>query len=144
MLEGLLHVAIVSAVIMLSIAIHYEFLDRLNRAMIRIDAKPRARIIGGVAAAIIAHSAEISVFAAGYYIFAELLGHGALTGNFNGSLADYMYFSYSTFTTVGFGDIAPTGAVRWLVGIESLTGFVLITWTASFLYLEMSRFWVSR
>jgi hypothetical protein len=26
-------------------------------------------------------------------------------------------------------------------GIESLTGLVLITWTASFSYLSMERFW---
>jgi len=25
--------------------------------------------------------------------------------------------------------------------MEALTGFVLITWTASFLYLEMNRLW---
>ncbi|HHO59743.1 MAG TPA: two pore domain potassium channel family protein, partial [Thiotrichales bacterium] len=29
----------------------------------------------------------------------------------------------------------------YLTGIESLTGLVLITWTASFLYYEMQRYW---
>ncbi|MGD8933935.1 MAG: two pore domain potassium channel family protein, partial [Gammaproteobacteria bacterium] len=28
-----------------------------------------------------------------------------------------------------------------LVGMESLTGLLLITWTASFLYYEMQRYW---
>jgi hypothetical protein len=31
-----------------------------------------------------------------------------------------------------------------LTGIESLTGLVLITWTASFLFVEMQRFWDSK
>jgi hypothetical protein len=56
-------------------------------------------------------------------------------------LADYLYFSYAAFTTVGFGDIVATGPMRLLAGMEALTGFVLITWTASYLYIEMSRTW---
>jgi hypothetical protein len=31
-----------------------------------------------------------------------------------------------------------------LTGLESLTGLVLITWTASFLYYEMQRYWNAR
>ena len=31
--------------------------------------------------------------------------------------------------------------LRYLTGLESLTGLVLITWSASFLYLEMTRYW---
>jgi hypothetical protein len=58
-----------------------------------------------------------------------------------GALADYLYFSYAAFTTVGFGDIVATGPMRLLAGMEALTGFVLITWTASYLYIEMSRTW---
>ena len=36
---------------------------------------------------------------------------------------------------------APLGPVRFLSGTEALTGFVMITWSASFTYLEMERFW---
>jgi hypothetical protein len=54
---------------------------------------------------------------------------------------DCVYFSFTTFTTLGFGDIAPMGDIRYLTGTESLTGLVLITWTASFLYVEMRKFW---
>ena len=32
-------------------------------------------------------------------------------------------------------------ALRYLTGLESLTGLVLITWSASFLYLEIIRYW---
>jgi hypothetical protein len=31
--------------------------------------------------------------------------------------------------------------MRFLIGTESLTGFVLITWSASFTCLEMEQFW---
>jgi len=52
-----------------------------------------------------------------------------------------VYFSAVTYSTVGFGDVIPTGPLRFLVGTEALTGFVLITWSASFTYLEMQRYW---
>jgi hypothetical protein len=54
---------------------------------------------------------------------------------------DAVYLSAETFTTVGFGDLAPRGAIRFLAGTEALTGFILITWSASFLYLEMEQYW---
>jgi hypothetical protein len=31
--------------------------------------------------------------------------------------------------------------LRFLVGLESLTGLVLITWSASFLFFELQRHW---
>ena len=68
-------------------------------------------------------------------------GFGTLEGYFEGSIADHLYFSFTAFTTVGFGDIAPTGPLRLLAGMEAFTGFVPITWTASYLYLEMTRLW---
>ena len=49
-----------------------------------------------------------------------------------------------TYTTVGFGDVVPVGPIRFLSGMEALTGFVMIGWTASFTYLEMERFWRGR
>jgi hypothetical protein len=56
-------------------------------------------------------------------------------------LLDSVYFSAVCYTTLGLGDIVPTGAIRFLVGTESLTGFVLITWSASFTFVEMERYW---
>jgi hypothetical protein len=62
-------------------------------------------------------------------------------GNHNGSLMDSVYFSFTTYSSLGFGDVEPIGDIRFLVGLEALTGLVLIAWTASFMYLEMSRYW---
>lgn len=49
--------------------------------------------------------------------------------------------SAMTYTTVGFGDVAPIGPIHFLAGTMSLTGFVLITWSAPFNFMEMERFW---
>ncbi|WP_170401245.1 potassium channel family protein [Ruegeria arenilitoris] len=40
--------------------------------------------------------------------------------------ADVLYFSYVTFTTVGYGDMAPVGLCRALAAAEAVTGYVLL------------------
>jgi len=68
-------------------------------------------------------------------------GWGRLNGNFNGTMMDSAYFSFTVFSTVGFGDIELVGDLRYLTGMESLTSLVLITWSASYLFFEMQRHW---
>ena len=55
-------------------------------------------------------------------------------------LFDFIYFAAVTFTTVGFG-IWYRSARSGSSGTEVLTGFVLLTSSASFTYFEMQRFW---
>ena len=68
-------------------------------------------------------------------------GFGDLAGSFNGSLVDSIYFSFTNYTTVGYGDIALQGSLRFLAGVEAITGLSLITWSASFMFMEMTQFW---
>lgn len=128
-------------VIALAVVIHYEFLYRITVIMPRLNIRHRFRIVLGVFLALTAHAAEVWIFGISYYFMNKSETWGDLTGNFDGSLLDCVYFSFTIFTTLGFGDIVPIGDLRFLTGLESLTGLVLITWTASFLYLEMSRYW---
>ena len=128
-------------IIALAVLIHYEFLYRISALIPKMKIKHRYRIVFGVFGALVAHSLEILLFACAYYSLPQYEGWGHLEGNFNGSLVDAIYFSYTTFTTLGVGDIVPHGQIRHLAGLESLTGLLLITWTASFLYYEMQRYW---
>lgn len=130
--------------ITLVVAIHYEFLYQVSLLIPRLCTRHRPRILLGIFTALIAHSLEIWLFGIGYYIehHSQTLGH--LQGNFDGSLLDAAYFSFTTYTTLGFGDIEPNGMLRYTVGMEALTGLVLITWTASFLFVEMQRYWNDR
>ena len=133
-----------SLVVVLAVIIHYEFLFRLTLLVPKLRIKHRFRIVLGVGGALLAHAVEVWIFAFAYYFMHRIEGWGRLQGNFDGSLLDCVYFSFTTFTTLGFGDIQPMGHLRYLTGIESLTGLVLITWTASFLFVEMQRYWNSR
>ncbi|MEP0201181.1 MAG: potassium channel family protein [Halioglobus sp.] len=128
-------------VIAIVVVIHYEFLFRFTKLMPVMQIRHRFRIVIGVFAALTAHAAEVWIFAASFYLMHHSETWGTLEGNFSGSLLDCVYFSFTTYTTLGTGDIEPLGDLRYLTGLESLTGLVLITWTASFLYLEMTRYW---
>jgi hypothetical protein len=128
-------------IIALAVMIHYEFLYRLTLLMPKLHIRHRFRIVLGVFTALGAHAVEVWMFGISYFLMNRAKNWGHLQGNFDGSLMDCVYFSFTSYTTLGFGDIAPHGDMRFLVGLESLTGLVLITWTASFLYLEMTRYW---
>lgn len=130
-----------SFVVALAVGLHYEFLYQLTKFLPRLRIRHRFRIVIGVFASLIAHAVQVWIFAVAYYYMHRGEDWGQLGGAFNGSLTDAAYFSFTTYTTLGYGDIEPTGHLRFLAGIESLTGLVLITWTASFLYLEMRKDW---
>ncbi|MEQ9396280.1 ion channel [Haliea sp.] len=137
-----MQVLLVNALIVaLVVMIHYEALHWLTRYLPRLPVVHRARIAIGVLGALMAHAVEVWIFALTYYVLITWLKWGSLGGNFDGTILDCVYFSFTVFSTLGFGDIFPEGEIRYLVGIESLTGLVLITWTASFLYYEMQRNW---
>ncbi|NQY26795.1 MAG: two pore domain potassium channel family protein [Piscirickettsiaceae bacterium] len=133
-----------SILVSLTVIIHYEVLYQLAKQLPSVSIPPRYRVLAGVFIIIFAHVFEIWLFAIGYYLMINTDGLGGLSGNFNQSLLDCSYFSFTTYTTVGFGDIEPSGHIRFLTGLESLTGLVLITWSASFLFLEMQKYWPKR
>lgn len=133
-----------SLVVALAVIVHYEFLYHVTLYIPKMRIRHRYRIVFGVVGALTAHAIEIWIFAIAYYFMHQADSWGELTGNFNGSLMDCAYFSFTVFSTLGFGDIEPIGNLRYLTGIESLTGLVLITWSASFLYFEMQRHWNTR
>ncbi len=119
---------------------HYLFLAHLKRGA-RLALKfPQIRLGYGVIVSLVTHFIEVALFASAYKVSIES-DFGTLEGNFQVSIADHLYFSYAAFTTVGFSDIVPTRPLRLLAGMEALTSFVLITWTASYLYFEMTQLW---
>ncbi len=128
-------------VVMIVVGFHYEALHQLSRLMPLIPLKARPKIVLGVCWGLVAHAVEIWVFAAAYYIAITYLNYGQLGGGSVKTLMDCAYYSFTVFTTLGFGDITPDGHLRFLTGLESLTGLVLITWSASYFYLEMQKNW---
>ncbi len=127
-------------VIVLIVALHYEVLTYLARAHIQSSWPSRLVLPIGVLVVIFTHVVEIWMFAFLYYVLFLLGGVGDIVGEFDYTLRDCAYFSFVNYTSLGYGDIVPTGNVRFVAGSEALTGLVLIAWTASFAYLQMRQF----
>jgi len=134
---------VVGAVLIVSacVVLHYEALNACNRYLPVLSQRRRRRVLILIFAVLLTHVAEIWLFGIGYFVLVQRWGIGALTGLTTFDLPDYVYFSAITYTTVGFGDAVPVGAIRFLAGMEALTGFVMITWSASYTFLEMQRDW---
>ena len=102
---------------------------------------PRQRILVVIFAAFVAHIVEITLYAASYMALVHMLDAGNIAGQTPTTFYDYFYYSMVTYTTLGIGDLYPLEGLRLLTGMESLVGLMMITWTASFTYLAMEKFW---
>ena len=121
--------------------LHYELLRALNARLPTLSVPRRAKLVVVILSAFVAHAAEMALYGFTLYALVAWLGAGGLTGATGFSLANCLYFSAETYTTLGFGDLTPTGPVRLLAGVEALNGLLLIGWSASFTYISMEKFW---
>ena len=87
------------------------------------------------------HIAEVVIWGFAYWFGDIIVNIGSFGGGRAVSFLDYLYFSVETYTSLGYGDIYPTGALRLLAGIECLDGLLLLGWSASFTFLQMQRYW---
>lgn len=121
--------------------VHYEVLRGLNFGLPRLRGPSRTKLLAVILAAFVAHATEIALYGGALYILVQWLHAGRLAGVAGFSLVNCMYFSAETYTSLGFGDLTPTGPLRLLAGVETLNGLLLIGWSASFTYISMERFW---
>ena len=127
--------------VVIAVLLHYESLWLISRQIEQSHKPHRQRILGMAFGVLLTHVAEIWLFGMTGWWLTELNDIGALRGYDSFNLLDYIFFSAVTYTTVGYGDIYATGPVRFLYGTLALTGFVLITWSASFTFIEMQKHW---
>jgi hypothetical protein len=69
------------------------------------------------------HAVEITAYA---ILYTRL-------GQFPGDFETALYFSASTFTTLGYGDVIPAIDHRLLAGVEGVMGLILIGWSTAIL-----------
>lgn len=74
------------------------------------------------------HAIQIWMYAGVYYLLGEF-----------STWESALYFSTSTFTTVGFGDVYLDEDWRLFSAIESANGFLLIGWSTAFLVSVTQR-----
>ena len=110
------------------LSFHFADVDDLYRL-------PRSLriVISTIIVLTILHTLQIIVWALAYlYLLPE---------NVLDSYEEATYFSFVTFTTLGYGDITLAGAWRILSGIEALNGVLLLGWSTALLFTVVQRTW---
>jgi hypothetical protein len=123
------------------ILIHFETLNLISIYLPSLPIPHSLWIVVIIFGVFLGHIVEIALFAFAYYVFDNFLHFGGFTDTFEPNLLNYFYFSIVSFSTLGLSSFQPTGALKIIAGLEALTGFLLITWSASFGYTAMKDFW---
>lgn len=131
--------------VLATIGLHYELMKVVSDSMVPWALKrfhDRRAMMLMIVMLMFGHIVEIWIFAfAMMGVLAAAPDWGSLTGSFNGSLHAFVYFSAVTYTSLGYGDIAPQGVMRSIAVSESLVGLLMLAWSASFTYLKMEQIW---
>ncbi len=138
--EHLLVGVLAGLIVLTCVTVHYEALRLLGRT-VGVHAHRRVGVLLVMLGLLVAHALEIWVFALGYMLVDWAPDMGSIAGIEAPDVIDYMYLSAMVYSTVGFGEIYPVGAMRMLSAAEALSGLSLITWSASFTFLAMLKFW---
>ncbi len=127
--------------VVLCVVLHYESLRMISAWLPTPKHQHRRRVIFLILCLLIVHIAEIWIFGVTYFALLSYGDFGELVGIEEVSIFHCVYYSATIFTTVGFGDIVPLGAIRFLTGTEAISGLTFITWSASYTFMEMLRVW---
>ncbi len=107
---------------------HYSGTGELHR-----PANSFPLLASTVVVLVILHAAQIVLWALAY-IF--LLPPTVLN-----TFEEATYFSFVTFTTLGYGDITLSGEWRIMSGIEALNGILLVGWSTAMVFTIVQRMW---
>lgn len=133
--------AITIVVSALAIIVHFETMTWLTRIAARSRLPTRIGLLVGVFTLFAAHSLEVWIFAGGLYVANDIVGLGGFSGPFDGSARDYLYISLVNYTTLGYGEIVPTGNLRTICGFEALIGLLMMAWSAAFTVFRLTDRW---
>ncbi len=121
--------------------LHYAVFRWLSGGMSNIAMTAERRILIIWLLTLSAHVVEVALYAAAYVLGERMLEIGSVEGLQIVGPLDYFYFSIVAYTSLGMGDIVPSDHLRFITGIETLNGLLLIAWSASFNYIAMVKLW---
>lgn len=125
------------------VAFQVKSLLLLSEYLPRFPFRPLLKVSAGLIGVIAAHVASIVLFGTAIFLLAKTNPEkfGRLEGDGSHAIHDFIYFSFTTYTTVGYGDYIPVGPIRLISQIEALVGLVLIACSASYIFMIMQDYW---
>lgn len=135
--------AISLVLIVACVMVFYEILAHVWLKLPKLEGQPALQIILTIVASFIAHTAAVWIFGLSYFALSRL-GLGDLAGTTGHRVLDYVYFSGVTYSSLGLGDVYPTGDLRMLIAVEAILGLILIGWTITYTYLFTEKYLIHR
>ncbi len=133
-------IGLCALLVTINIFVHYEALRFFSTFVPELKIAVRLKVLAVVLGCFLTHTIEVWLYAVAYMLISQT-GLGALKGQVEGHFADYLYFSATSYSTLGFGDVYPVGALRLLSGVEGINGLFMIAWSTSFTYFVMDKLW---
>lgn len=124
-----------------STVIHFETLRVLSYVLPRLRMPARGKMVLVILGAFIGHTLEVLAYTGTYQWLLWVHDLGTIGDQRKPSFLTSIYFSATTYTSLGYGDVVPTGPLTLLASSEALIGLMLIGWTAAYLYVSMERYW---
>jgi hypothetical protein len=124
-------ISIGAALIIATVIVHAVCLELILKALVavRTDLVVRWRVVTFslvIFSVFVAHVIEIWIWATFYYVKAPISEIPTLEAA--------LYFSTSSFTTVGFGDLVLSEEWRLLSSFEATNGMILFGWSTAFIF----------
>ena len=129
----------ICAAIVMGIVHHYALSGILKFSPQRSDGSG-FRIILTFSALLLLHVLEVVTLA----VFNTMVVASVLPQSFSNSppmFQDVLYVTGISFSTLGYSSIEVVGPFRLLLMLQSLLGFMLLTWSATFLYSACQQVW---
>jgi hypothetical protein len=89
----------------------------------------------------LAHLIEITAFAGYVYTMKIFLWPDSFAGFEPATFGDILYLSGINFTTLGLTKMELVGPLRLVIMMQSVAGFMLLTWSAAYLYRASGDYW---
>jgi hypothetical protein len=114
---------------------HHLALRALRGLARPVERRPNITILTAFLGLLVIHTMEIIAFAPAFRLILEIPGMGSLSLE-DGPVVwvDLVYYSGINFTTVGYTEITAAGPLRLISMMQSLGGFMVLTWSATFPY----------
>lgn len=145
MITFLIAAGISIALLLACVVVFYEIMAHVWVNLPRLNGRPRLQIIVTVLSTFIGHTIAVWIFGGTYYLLDTVFDYGTLKGEEGiTDLLQYVYFSAVSYSSLGLGDVYPTGGLQLLVGVEAIMGLILIGWSVTFTYLVTQEYLVHR
>ena len=137
----LMSIALAFVLILVTSLFHFAVLRWLSVGLAQYAMAGGTRVASIVFVLFAAHLIEMALYAFAFFVGDQTFEIGELRGETVSAPLDYFYFSITSYTSLGVGDLFPADHLRFLAGVEALNGLLLIAWSGSLIYIAMGRSW---